>query len=147
MVAIFWHAPRYINQAYLILISAFTAILFSRLPEWTTWTFLVLIAVYGTCPLPSLSLSFLSHHKFELIDFLIYKTDLFAVLVPKGPLRVLLELSQERNETIPALIYNGNNFLLLFSILFLSFSSFSFFFFLVLLFLFYPRTKIYISYS
>eukprot|EP00026_Physarum_polycephalum_P005921 Phypoly_transcript_05960.p1 GENE.Phypoly_transcript_05960~~Phypoly_transcript_05960.p1 ORF type:complete len:594 (+),score=115.76 Phypoly_transcript_05960:123-1784(+) len=80
MVAIFWHAPRYINQAYLILISAFTAILFSRLPEWTTWTFLALIAIY----------------------------DLFAVLVPKGPLRILLEISQERNETIPALIYNAS---------------------------------------
>lgn len=24
MIAVFWHAPRYINQAYLILISAFT---------------------------------------------------------------------------------------------------------------------------
>lgn len=26
MIAVFWHAPRYINQAYLILISAFTVL-------------------------------------------------------------------------------------------------------------------------
>uniref|UniRef100_A0A6B2L6U7 Presenilin n=1 Tax=Arcella intermedia TaxID=1963864 RepID=A0A6B2L6U7_9EUKA len=79
-ISIFWHSNMKVNQTYLICISVILAVVFSRLPEWTTWTILAAIAIY----------------------------DLFAVLCPRGPLRVLVETAQERDEPIPALIYNAS---------------------------------------
>eukprot|EP01126_Amoeba_proteus_P052673 TRINITY_DN6383_c0_g1_i1.p1 TRINITY_DN6383_c0_g1~~TRINITY_DN6383_c0_g1_i1.p1 ORF type:complete len:451 (-),score=87.40 TRINITY_DN6383_c0_g1_i1:51-1334(-) len=80
IIAIFWHSPLYINQMYLIFISSLLAIFLSQIPEFSTWTILGVVAIY----------------------------DLFAVLCPGGPLRVLVELAQERNESIPALIYSAS---------------------------------------
>lgn len=71
--------PIALHQSALLAIAVLTAFWFTLLPEWTTWALLLAMAVY----------------------------DLGAVLIPGGPLRVLLELAMERNEEIPALIYEA----------------------------------------
>ncbi|CAD6213603.1 unnamed protein product [Miscanthus lutarioriparius] len=71
--------PIALHQAALVAVAVLTAFWFTLLPEWTTWALLVAMAIY----------------------------DLAAVLLPGGPLRVLLELAIQRNEEIPALVYEA----------------------------------------
>ncbi|EKE37853.1 hypothetical protein ENUP19_0061G0093 [Entamoeba nuttalli] len=78
VISIFYISPMKLNQFYMIIISVFMASFFTNLPEWTTWTLLIGMACY----------------------------DLVAVLCPKGPLRILVNLAQERKEPIPALVYS-----------------------------------------
>jgi presenilin 1 len=71
--------PISLNQGYLVTIGVLTAYWFTMLPEWTTWALLVAMSLY----------------------------DLAAVLLPVGPLRLLVELAMSRNEEIPALVYEA----------------------------------------
>ncbi|XP_062170645.1 presenilin-like protein At2g29900 [Alnus glutinosa] len=68
-----------VTQGYLIVIGMLVAYWFTLLPEWTTWVLLVALALY----------------------------DLAAVLLPVGPLRLLVELAISRDEDIPALVYEA----------------------------------------
>ncbi|KAL4342010.1 hypothetical protein GQ457_08G036480 [Hibiscus cannabinus] len=68
-----------VTQGYLVLIGMLVAYWFTLLPEWTTWVLLVAMALY----------------------------DLAAVLLPVGPLRLLVELAMSREEDIPALVYEA----------------------------------------
>eukprot|EP00899_Mesostigma_viride_P008090 jgi/Mesvir1/17282/Mv07688-RA.2 len=79
LAAFFWHSPVFLKQGYLVIVGAIVAYWFTNLAEWTTWLLLGAMAIY----------------------------DLIAVLMPGGPLKLLVELAMERNEEIPALIYEA----------------------------------------
>eukprot|EP00741_Cyanophora_paradoxa_P009342 tig00000144_g9050.t1 len=79
MLSIFWKGPMIIQQGYLIVVSAILAWTFTMMPDWTTWMLLGALVIY----------------------------DLAVVLLPKGPLKMLVEMAQQRNEQIPGLIYDA----------------------------------------
>ncbi|KDP39626.1 hypothetical protein JCGZ_02646 [Jatropha curcas] len=71
--------PIFLRQGYMVALGIFVAAWFTKLPEWTTWVLLVALALY----------------------------DLVAVLAPGGPLKLLVELAQSRDEELPALVYEA----------------------------------------
>ncbi|KAL5223194.1 hypothetical protein ABZP36_027907 [Zizania latifolia] len=71
--------PIIVRQGYMVALAVIVAAWLSRLPEWTTWIMLVALALY----------------------------DLVAVLAPRGPLRMLVELASSRDDELPALVYES----------------------------------------
>jgi len=81
VVLFFTPAPLLLKQSYLVVIGVVVAFVFTWIPEWTTWVLLLAMVIY----------------------------DILAVLVPGGPLKVLVEMAQERDEDIPALVYEARS--------------------------------------
>ncbi|KAJ6798725.1 Uncharacterized protein M6B38_210670 [Iris pallida] len=80
VVSVFSSAvPILVRQSYMVSLGVIVAAWFTRLPEWTTWSLLLALSLY----------------------------DLAAVLCPVGPLRLLVELAQSRDEDLPALVYEA----------------------------------------
>ena len=81
LMVIHWKGPLIIQQGFLILSSAIVAIVMvTYFADWTTWIILIAISVY----------------------------DIFAVLCPKGPLKILIKITKERGDiNFPSLLYSS----------------------------------------
>jgi len=80
VVAVFYYAPRLVNQGYLLVMSAIVSNVIAGVAGWSTWIILIAFVVW----------------------------DLYAVLSPSGPLRQIVEIAKSRKEKLPALVYDTN---------------------------------------
>lgn len=86
-LVVFWGSlgfgedPQLAQQGYLVVISALMAFSATKLPEWTTWGVLGAVSAW----------------------------DVVAVLTPRGPLKLLVEEAEKREEAIPGLVYSGDD--------------------------------------
>ncbi|KAG5482955.1 hypothetical protein LSCM1_06996 [Leishmania martiniquensis] len=79
LITLFYYSHPTVAQVYLVIASVLIAWSLTALPEWTTWAFLICIAMY----------------------------DIVSVLWQQGPLHRLIKVAQERGEPIPGFIYNS----------------------------------------
>lgn len=82
IISIFWAkgVPPYVTQGYLVATSVILAWQLAHFDAWTTWTLLVMLALYDLC----------------------------AVLTPCGPLRALVNLmSEDDSPAMPGLLYEA----------------------------------------
>lgn len=80
LYAVFGRVPRFINQGYLIVMSSLMAYVFRTLPDFAVWIILGLLVLW----------------------------DLYAVLSKYGPLNMLVKAAREREDQLPALVYDTN---------------------------------------
>lgn len=82
VIAIFYQKgiPILATQVYLVCTSVILAWNFARFDEWTCWALLVMLALYDLC----------------------------AVLTPCGPLKMLVGLMQDREDSLPGLLYEAH---------------------------------------
>ena len=93
MICIHWKGPLMLKHGYLIIISALTALILIKYLPYLIWR-------YMGYNLPPLTI-------WAVLVFLSL-WDLFAVLAPCGPLRILAETAQERSEEIfPSLMFSS----------------------------------------
>lgn len=81
LLTVFYYSHPRLVQFYLVILSVIIGWMLTRLPEWSSWSILVFVAIY----------------------------DVVAVLCPKGPLRMLLQAAEERNEPLPGFIYDSDS--------------------------------------
>ncbi|CAN7993276.1 unnamed protein product [Ixodes hexagonus] len=83
MATLYFNGPVVMHQGFVIYVSVLMAVVLEEtFPEWTTWILLVLVSLW----------------------------DIFAVLCVIGPLRMLIETANERNEPLfPALLFSTSS--------------------------------------
>ncbi|EKF30419.1 presenilin-like aspartic peptidase [Trypanosoma cruzi marinkellei] len=80
IVSIFYYAHPVLAQIYLVVVSVIVGWSMTFFSEWSTWSMLIFVALY----------------------------DIVAVLSPQGPLKMLIQIAEKRNEPLPGFIYNSN---------------------------------------
>ncbi|VDM19722.1 unnamed protein product [Hydatigera taeniaeformis] len=109
LMSIHWRSPLILQQAYLIFNSVQMALIFLKfLPKWTCWALLGALAIWGEVPLCPVTMLKCTCPSFTWrVNSVGLFIDLIAVLCPRGPLRMLVEMAQERNQPLfPAMIYS-----------------------------------------
>lgn len=114
VIAIFWYSPLWLQQGYLIIISAATVRCESSRRINTILNTFYSLSVYWECHRGQLGqywllcLSMVSLTSVNRTSLYIDPcVDLFAVLCPSGPLKLLIKIAEERQEDIPALVYTA----------------------------------------